>query len=150
MVKYVPGNMRVSLQPISSSCVRHHRSRQCDIWVPTRWRLSMLLLGLSRLTCYWRIVWSGVEFRFGLRESKLILKFQLLHISMEKSILISGCYENHCENQFSDSRRISSPGGVLQFVRNHVHKVHTCTLRRIIPTGGLYPHRLRQTRNGSC
>ena len=41
---------------------------------------------------------SGVEFRFGLRESKLILKFQLLHISMEKLILISGCYENHCEN----------------------------------------------------
>ena len=55
--------------------------------------------------------WSpGVEFRFGLRESKLILKFQLLHISMEKLILISGCYENHCENRFSDSRRISSPG----------------------------------------
>ena len=53
---------------------------------------------------------SGVEFRFGLRESKLILKFQLLHISMEKLILISGCYENHCENRFSDSRRISSPG----------------------------------------
>ena len=53
---------------------------------------------------------TGVEFRFGLRESKLILKFQLLHISMEKLILISGCYENHCENRFSDSRRISSPG----------------------------------------
>ena len=53
---------------------------------------------------------SGVEFRFGLRESKLILKFQLLHISMEKLILISGCYENHCENRFSDSHRISSPG----------------------------------------
>ena len=52
---------------------------------------------------------TGVEFRFGLRESKLILKFQLLHISMEKLILISGCYENHCENRFSDSRRISSP-----------------------------------------
>ena len=51
----------------------------------------------------------GVEFRFGLRESKLILKFQLLHISIEKLILISGCYENHCENRFSDSRRISSP-----------------------------------------
>ena len=51
----------------------------------------------------------GVEFRFGLRESKLIFKFQLLHISMEKLILISGCYENHCENRFSDSRRISSP-----------------------------------------
>ena len=28
---------------------------------------------------------------------------------MEKLILISGCYENHCENRFSDSRRISSP-----------------------------------------
>ena len=55
------------------------------------------------------IVLTGVEFRFGLRESKLILKFQLLHISMEKLILISGCYENLCENQFSDSRRISSP-----------------------------------------
>ena len=53
---------------------------------------------------------AGVEFRFGLWESKLILKFQLLHISMEKLILISGCYENHCENWFSDSRRISSPG----------------------------------------
>ena len=53
---------------------------------------------------------AGVEFRFGLRESKLILKFQLLHILMEKLILISGCYENHCENRFSDSRRISSPG----------------------------------------
>ena len=53
--------------------------------------------------------YAGVEFRFGLRESKLILKFQLLHISMEKLILISGCYENHCENRFSDSRRISSP-----------------------------------------
>ena len=55
------------------------------------------------------ISYSGVEFRFGLRESKLILKFHLLHISMEKLILISGCYENHCENRFSDSRRISSP-----------------------------------------
>ena len=54
-------------------------------------------------------LYTGVEFRFGLRESKLILKFQLLHISMEKLILISGCYENHCENRFSDSRRISSP-----------------------------------------
>ena len=51
----------------------------------------------------------GVEFRFGLRESKLILMFQLLHISMEKLILISECYENHCENRFSDSCRISSP-----------------------------------------
>ena len=51
----------------------------------------------------------GVEFCFGSRESKLILKFQLLHISMEKLILISRCYENHCENRFSDSRRISSP-----------------------------------------
>ena len=52
---------------------------------------------------------AGVEFHFGLRESKLILKFQLLHVSMEKLILISGFYENHCENRFSDSRRISSP-----------------------------------------
>ena len=57
----------------------------------------------------WRVWTSGVEFRFGLQESKLILKFQLLHISMEKLILISGCYENHCENPFSDSRRISIP-----------------------------------------
>ena len=70
----------------------------------------------------------GVEFRFGLRESKLILKFQLLHISMEKLILISGRYENHCENRFSDSRRISSPvadphsvryEAVLSYVRLH-------------------------------
>ena len=28
---------------------------------------------------------------------------------MEKLILISGCYENHCENRFTDSRQISSP-----------------------------------------
>ena len=63
-------------------------------------------------------VTTGVEFRFGLRESKLILKFQLLHISMEKLILISGCYENHCENRFSDSRRISSP--VTMIVTNLV------------------------------
>ena len=62
------------------------------------------------------IIITGVEFRFGLRESKLILKFQLLHISMEKLILISGCYENHCENRFSDSRRISSPVFVVVVV----------------------------------
>ena len=70
---------------------------------------------------YWVWLWelllkgpaTGVKFRFGLRESKLILKFQLLHISMEKLILISGCYENHCENRFSDSRRISSPAAMI-------------------------------------
>ena len=28
-------------------------------------------------------------------------------------ILISGCYKNHCENRFSDSRQISSPAKVL-------------------------------------
>ena len=73
-------------------------------WVP------YTILNISYIN--WNV--TGVEFRFGLRESKLILKFQLLHISMEKLILISGCYENHCENRFSDSRRISSPDVICE------------------------------------
>ena len=40
------------------------------------------------LSVYARLMQPWVEFCFSLRESKLILKFQLLHISMEKLILI--------------------------------------------------------------
>ena len=105
--------MRISLKFLCSNFLFIHHEVEVGIGFYcylhckncyTSWNLC------SKMFKMWSILLrAGVEFHFGLRESKLILKFQLLHISMEKLILISGCYENHCENRFSDSRRISSP-----------------------------------------
>ena len=71
---------------------------------------------------------SGVEFCFDLCESKFCITVVLTTIiQWEKLILISGRYENRCENRFSDSRRISSP--VLWSSSEKLLKIHWVNLK---------------------
>ena len=53
---------------------------------------------------------TAIRGRISFRFARIKIDFKVSIIThFMKLILISGCYENHCENRFSDSRRISSP-----------------------------------------
>ena len=78
---------------------------------------------------YWTKVRGRISFWFT--RIKILCNSCIYYmIQWEKLILISGCYENHCENRFSDSRRISSPASSLVEGNTTIFWGHVLTIFR--------------------
>ena len=92
--------------------VEFHRELRESIWILLGGVCKSLWILLYSV-CVKHLTVSVYRGRISFRFARIKIDFKvsvITHFNGEIDSHISGCYENHCENRFSDSRRISSPG----------------------------------------